>query len=337
MATIQKLSNNSGVSYRVLIRKKGLKAISKTFSTKRLASQFALKIESDTKAQQAFGGVSNTTTFIFASKDYLLNRYPGIRPPRSHEGRIEYWDKWFKDKRLIDITKTDIASGLKELPDRLSNTTVNKYKAAASVVLSYACREFDLPDNPVRHIRSLSEPSGRVRFLSDSERKRLFNACIGSQWDKLYLLVMMAITTGSRKGELMNLRWIDIDFDRQTAYVETTKNGQPKVLPLTDEVVKELNRFRDQEPALIFNSDIKPNKPYEFYKLWKKALEQAEINDFRFHDLRHTTASYLAQNGASLLEIADVLGHKQIQMTKRYAHLCIDHKKKLIKKCFGEM
>ena len=80
MATIQKLTNNKGVSYRVLIRKKGLKAISKTFPSKRLASQFALKIESDTKAQQAFGGVSNTTTFEFVSKDYLLNRYLDIRP-----------------------------------------------------------------------------------------------------------------------------------------------------------------------------------------------------------------------------------------------------------------
>jgi integrase len=337
MSTIQRISNKNGVSYRVFVRIKGLRTISKTFPNKQLAREFSTKLEGDRRAQMAYGGISNTTTFKFASKDYLLNRYPGIRPPRSHEGRIEYWDKWLGDKQLADITKTDIASGLKELPDRLSNTTVNKYKAAASVVLSYACREFDLPDNPVRHIRSLSEPSGRIRFLSDSERKRLFNACIGSQWDKLYLLVMMAITTGSRKGELMNLRWIDIDFDRQTAYVKTTKNGQPKVLPLTDEVVKELNRFRDQEPALIFNSEIKPNKPYEFYKLWKRALEQAEITDFRFHDLRHTTASYLAQNGASLLEIADVLGHKQIQMTKRYAHLCIDHKKKLIKKCFGEM
>jgi len=109
----------------------------------------------------------------------------------------------------------------------------------------------------------------------------------------------------------MNLRWKDIDFDRQTAYVKTTKNGQPKVLPLTDEVVKELNRFKEQEPELIFNSQIKTDKPYEFYKLWKKALEQAEIEDFRFHDLRHTTASYLAQSGASLLEIAEILGHKQ--------------------------
>jgi len=335
MATIQKLSNNSGVSYRVLIRKKGLKAISKTFSTKSLASQFALKIESDTKAQQAFGGASNTTTFKIASKDYLLNRYPGIRPPRSHEGRIEYWDKWFKDKRLIDITKSDITSGLKELPDRLSNTTINKYKAAASVVFSYACREYDLPDNPVRHIRSLPEPRGRIRFLSDDERSRLFEACRASNWDKLYPLVLLAITTGARKGELLGLRWCDVDFDRQTAFINTTKNGQPKVLPLTDSVVVELSRFKDQEPELIFNSQIKPDKPYEFRKQWIKALDKSEINDFRFHDLRHTTASYLAQNGATLLEIGEILGHKQIQMTKRYAHLCIDHKQRLINKVLG--
>jgi len=337
MATIQKLSNNSGVSYRVLIRKKGLKAISKTFSTKRLASQFALKIESDTKAQQAFGGASNTTTFKIASKDYLLNRYLGIRPPRSHEGRIEYWDKWFKDKRLIDITKSDITSGLKELPDRLSNTTINKYKAAASVVFSYACREYDLPDNPVRHIRSLPEPRGRIRFLSDDERSRLFEACRASNWDKLYPLVLLAITTGARKGELLGLRWCDVDFDRQTAFINTTKNGQPKVLPLTDSVVVELSRFKDQEPELIFNSQIKPDKPYEFRKQWIKALDKSEINDFRFHDLRHTTASYLAQNGATLLEIGEILGHKQIQMTKRYAHLCIDHKQRLINRVMTTM
>ena len=335
MSTIQKLSNKNGVSYRVLIRKKGLKVISKTFSTKRLASQFALKIESDTKAQQAFGGASNTTTFKFASKDYLLNRYPGIRPPRSHEGRIEYWDKWFGDKQLIDIAKTDIARGLKELPDRLSNTTVNKYKAAASVVFNYACREFDLPDNPTRHIRSLSEPRGRIRFLSDDERSRLFKAVRQSSWDKLYLLVLLAITTGARKGELVNLRWCDVDFDRQTAFISTTKNGQPKVLPLTDSVVVELRKFVRQDGSLIFNSEITTDSPFCFYKQWKKALLSADIQSFRFHDLRHTTASYLAQSGASLLEIADVLGHKQIQMTKRYSHLCVDHKQKLVNNVLG--
>ena len=93
----------------------------------------------------------------------------------------------------------------------------------------------------------------------------------------------------------------------------------------------------DRNAELIFNSSIKPTKPYEFRKEWVKALKRADIKDFRFHDLRHTCASYLEQNGASLLEIADILGHKQIQMTKRYAHLCVSHKQNLIERYLGEI
>jgi len=337
MATIQKLTNKNNTTYRVLIRKKGLKAISKTFSTKRQASQFALQVESDAKIQQSLGGVSNTVTFKKASNSYLSDRYPGVKPPRSHEGRIEYWDKLFGGKLMIDITKFDIINGLRLLPDKLSNTTINKYKAAASVVFNYACREFDLPENPSNHIRSLTEPRGIVRFLSDKERSALFKACRASQWSKLHLLVLMAITTGARKSELLNLTFNDIDFDKRTAYVQTSKNGQPRVLPLIDEVIIELGKCLHQDASIIFNSELKPDRPMCFTKLWKKALEQANIQDFRFHDLRHTTASYLAQSGASLLEIAEVLGHKQIQVTKRYAHLCIGHKQKLINKVMSNL
>jgi len=86
----------------------------------------------------------------------------------------------------------------------------------------------------------------------------------------------------------------------------------------------------DRDAELIFNSSIKPTKPYEFRKEWIKALKRADIEDFRFHDLRHTCVSYLAQNGCSLLEIADVLGHRQVSMTARYSHLCVSHKQKLI-------
>ena len=140
----------------------------------------------------------------------------------------------------------------------------------------------------------------------------------------------MAITTGARRGELLSLCWNDIDYERQTAYVLTSKNGESKVLPLTNSVIEELQKFNRNDSSLIFCSEIKPNKPYFFFKQWKRVREEAELVDFRFHDLRHTTASYLAQNGATLLEIADVLGHKQIEVTKRYAHLCIEHKSSLI-------
>jgi len=335
MASIQKIKNSKGVSYRVYIRRKGLKIITKTFSTKRLAVRFALKAEEDRNTQLSFGGRSSKTTFNELSKDYL-SIYQGKRL-KEQKSKLDYWSGLLGNMQLMDITKSDIYNGLHSLPKHLSNATINRYKAAVSVVLSYALREYDLPDNPVRYIRSLPEERGRTRFLSNTERSTLFKACRSSQWPKLYLIVLMAITTGSRRGELLNLRWTDIDYDRQTAYVQTSKNGQPRILPLTNEVMIELNKFKDQEPQLIFNSEIKTNKPYEFYKLWKKALAQAQIEDFRFHDLRHTTASYLAQSGASLLEIADVLGHKQIQMTKRYAHLCIEHKSKLINRVMSDM
>jgi integrase len=112
-------------------------------------------------------------------------------------------------------------------------------------------------------------------------------------------------------------------------------DGQLKVLPLTDSVIKELELFDAKDSSLIFASRIKYEVAYCFTKPWKRVLKEADIKDFRFHDLRHSCASYLAQSGTSLLEIADVLGHKQISVTKRYSNLCIEHKSSLINRVLG--
>ena len=329
MATIQKINKKKGISYRVLIRKKDLPVISKTFSNHQEAKHFAAFIESNRKDHLLAHSASYRVSFTELVEDYLENEYRGARP-QQQRSRLNHWLKLIGLKQVIDITKDDIKFGLRELPKNLSNSTINKYKKAISVVLNFAIREYDLPDNPTRHIRSLPEKKGRTRYLSDNERKRLFKACRASKWNKLYLLVLMAITTGARRGELLSLRWNNIDIDKQTAYVITSKNGEPKVLPLTNSVIEELNNFRLNDGSLIFCSEIKPDNPYLFYKQWNRVRDEAELVDFRFHDLRHTTASYLAQNGATLLEIADVLGHKQIEVTMRYSHLCIGHKTSLI-------
>ena len=333
MSSILKINNLTGVSYRVYIRRKGIKPITKTFSSKRLASQFALKVESDSHLQSILARDHNIT-FRELTIDYLLNGYKG-KDSVEQKSKLKYWNELIGNKQLIYITRKDISFGLSNLPKKLTNATINRYKAAISVTFAYACREYDLIENPVSKIPSLPENNERTRFLSEAERTRLFSSCRASHWDKLYLLVLLAITTGARKGELTKLRWNDIDFDRRTAYVATTKNGQPKVLPLTDSVIKELQLFDTKDNSLIFASKVKEDVPYCFTKPWKKALEDAEIKDFRFHDLRHSCASYLAQSGASLLEIADVLGHKQISVTKRYAHLCIEHKSSLINRVMG--
>ena len=332
MAAIQKIVRKKGVVYRVQIRRKNSKIISKTFATRKLAQQFASRLESDEQTLLAFGELTKTDILLSELiMQYLCEEYKGRRP-KEQKSKLNYWLETLDNKPIVEITTTDISSALSNLSSSFSNATINRYKAAISVVFSYACREYGLLNNPVKNIRFKPENNERIRFLSDDERTRLFKACRASQWSKLQLLVLMAITTGARKSELLNLTFNDIDFDRQTAYVQTSKNGQPRVLPLTHKVITELNKFSNQEVSLIFNSELKPDRPMCFNKQWKKALTQAEITDFRYHDLRHSCASLLAQSGASLLEIAEVLGHKQIQVTKRYAHLCIDHKSKLINK-----
>ena len=329
MSTIQKISRAKGIVYRVLIRKSGMKAITKTFSTKKEAIQFSQKIEGSIQEQIAFTSLDNKLTFKELAGDYIVKECT-IKRPQEQTSKLEFWVKYIGIKQVSNISSSDIYNTLDCLPKHLSNATYNRYKAAASVVFNYACRQYNLTTNPVGLIPSKPEDNHRVRYLSALERKRLLAACKEASWPKLYLLALIAITSGARRGELLGLRWKDIDFERQTAYVQTSKNGNPKVLPLTDTVVKELTRFRQQDSSLIFNSEIKLDKAFHFNKQWKKALVEAKVEDFTFHCLRHTCASYLAQSGASLLEIADVLGHKQISVTKRYAHLCINHKAKLI-------
>lgn len=297
-----------------------------------MAVQFANRVESSNEALLAFGSENKTKLSLDdVAAEYLAREYKG-KDYKKQSNKLDFWVKSIEIKPIADITTRDVSEAMLKLPRGLANATINRYKSALSVVFRYACRQYNLSSNPVRLILSKPEDNHRVRYLSTLERKGLLKACKDADWSKLYLLVLTAITTGARRGELLGLRWNDIDFERQTAYVQTTKNGQPKVLPLTDDVVNELTRFRQQDSSLIFNSEIKPNKAFCFNKQWKKALEKAKVKDFTFHCLRHTCASYLAQSGASLLEIADVLGHKQISVTKRYAHLCINHKSKLINK-----
>jgi integrase len=318
----------------VYIKKAGVKRVSKTFDTKRLAVQFVNSIESDRNKLLAYTQSKSRTLLSLVIDKYLNNEYKGTRVDDERR-KLNFWIEALGDKPIIDITTTDINEALSTLPSQFKNATINRYVAAISVVFSYAYKEYGLHVNPVRKIPSLPENNERTRFLSEAERTSLFKACRASHWDKLYLIVLLAITTGARKGELTKLRWNDIDFNRRTAYVSTTKNGQPKVLPLTDSVIRELQIFDTKDSSLIFASKIKEDVAYCFTKPWKKALEDADINDFRFHDLRHCCASYLAQSGASLLEIADVLGHKQISVTKRYSHLCIEHKVSLINRVMG--
>ncbi len=171
------------------------------------------------------------------------------------------------------------------------------------------------------------EFQGRVRYLNDEERNRLLKACREIKEPFLYPVVILALSTGARKSEILNLKWENVDFTRCMAIIHATKNGERRALPLSSEsltVLETLKRNKRKDSKLLF-PNMKGDKPFQVDPSWKLALKQAEIHDFRFHDLRHCAASYLAMNGATLLEIAHVLGHKTLRMVKRYSHLSDQH------------
>jgi integrase len=218
-----------------------------------------------------------------------------------------------------------------------TGATVNRFIATLSHLFSFAVKERRLLGrNPVSDISRKKEPRGRTRFLSDGERTALLDACAKSEWPALHALVLLAITTGARKGELTALKWADVDLKTGRALVRETKNDEQRTLPLAGKALEALRELKLQNSArseYVFQQPSGLPGPYEHFDAhWYVALEAAGINDFHFHDLRHTTASMLAAQGASLLEIADVLGHRTLAMVKRYSHLVVDHKAKVIEK-----
>lgn len=221
---------------------------------------------------------------------------------------------------------------------RLAPATVNRYGAALAAVVTWAIKRRIAPKgmvHPCRSIERKPENNERTRFLDEGERRRLLEACRASSWPRLYALVLAAMTTGARCGDLLGLSWADVDLERSEATVHRTKNNEPRILPLVPAVVAELRQFVGKPAERVFGSPRDPLRPFSFRPRLNDAMRAAKVKDCTLHTLRHTCASVLAQNGATLIEIADLLGHRQLQVTKRYSHLATGHKAALVNRLLG--
>jgi integrase len=179
----------------------------------------------------------------------------------------------------------------------------------------------------MRRVRRPRQPPGRVRYLTEEERPRLLYACQRSHNRWLYPVVLLALATGARKMEILQLTWSDVDLPRARLIIHHTKNRERRALPLTGlalEAVQQLAKVRRIDTPLLFPR-ADGRGPVDLRAAWTTALAEAALADFRFHDLRHSAASYLAMTGASLMEIAAILGHKTLAMVQRYAHLSEAH------------
>lgn len=181
----------------------------------------------------------------------------------------------------------------------------------------------------IRKVKFEEENNKRLRYLSEEEIDRLLNACNGN----LKGIVLIALNAGLRKGEILNLRWDDIDLKNQFFLLDLTKNGARKDIPFNDTIKQvlseQLSKRRLDIPYVFYNEETN-NKFVDIKKPFRNALRRAKINDFKFHDLRHTFASYLVMNGADSFTVKELLGHKTLRMTERYTHLANGHKVKAV-------
>ncbi len=192
--------------------------------------------------------------------------------------------------------------GSPEAPRYRAPATANRYLASLSAAFTRAVREWHwLRENPLRQVSKGEEHPGIVRFLSDPEREALLAASEKSALVELPLIVLLALTTGMRRGEILGLRWPDIDLKRRQLVLNKTKNNDRRavtIVPRVAQMLEEHAKVRRLDTDLVFAQPGKV-KALEIDHWFAQALQQAGVENFRFHDLRHTMASYLAMSGAS--------------------------------------
>ena len=347
MASVRKRNNKDGTTaYRVDVRLKGFPPQRATFKRLTDARKWGQHTESAIREGRYFKTAeARKHTFSELSGRFIneVLPYKSEHAASTQKAQMLWWNEQLGDYVLADVTPAKITecrdkllSGTTKQGRQRSPSTVVRYMAALSHAFTIAINEWGwLEASPMWKVKKPREPRGRVRFLSDDERERLLEACEKSDNTYLYPVCVLAISTGMRQGEILGLTWDVVDLNLGRITLHDTKNGEIRIVPIVGKALEELKKYAEVkriDTPFLFPGRVNSHKPMDLRAPWKDALASAKVEDFRFHDLRHSAASYLAMNGATLAEIAEVLGHKTLQMVRRYAHLSEAHTAKVVEK-----
>ncbi len=229
----------------------------------------------------------------------------------------------FVDKNINDITENDILNFFNLLKkDRdIKQATINRYRSLLNHIFNTAIKDKVVNYNPVKHTKKFKEVS-RDRALNSNEIKALLQACSDSRNQELYYIVLVALYTGMRYSNIVNMKKSNIKGNVYQLDGNETKSGKGQLIYLHQDLLNELNKY-----MLKHNNDYYVFK-YRFIKrAFRTALKKADIENFRFHDLRRTFATTLLYNNVNIVTISNMLGHSSLIMTQKY--LANDRKKEL--------
>lgn len=329
MSTITK----RGQKWCVQVRKSGHPSVNKTFSRLTDARAWAEQIE-----KIAAHGVARHSFAQLIDK-YLSEVLPGKKKTtqKTQHGQLIRWRGVLGQLDLRELTFDKILDGRDSLQERhgFGQATANRYMSLLNHVMESGIDSRWLKENCLkgRRYKYRNCEKARTRFLNDEEIERLLQHCHSSG---LVTIVTLALHTGMRKSEILNLEWGDYDVKKHLLTIKHSKNDLTRFIPLShhaSSVLREWGKVRRLDSRLIFPSK-NGKTPVNIDRNFRKAAKDAGLEAFRFHDLRHTTATFLAQAGVDALLIADILGHKTLSMTRRYAHLSEQTKRDALEKVF---
>jgi integrase len=249
---------------------------------------------------------------------------------------MQFTPQWVKIQRNSTLRWLDVHLGMLSLNeitldviDRVksariqvaSKSTANRYLSLLRAILRKARDEWEWVEK-VPKIRQYREAAGRERSITMQQAETLLRELPRHH----RALVLFSLSTGLRQKNVLRLKWANVDLQRQHAWVAAShsKNGKPIAVPLNSTAMKVLEEQRGKHPEFVFTYFGKPLNSANT-KAWKAALARAEINDFRWHDLRHTWATWHRQSGTPTHELQRLGGWKTASMVERYAHLAPDH------------
>jgi len=280
------------------------------------------------KIAEAFSVAHNSRTKNRRTKfqelaDSYINEYAKInkRSWRSDRYRIEaHMKSFFGNMDLEDIDPRSIENYRAErLEMGVTKSTVNREITIMKKMFNLAIDWKLTYENPVTKVKLFSEKdTQKERILTEEEELEL----LAESPDYLKPILVVALTTGMRRGEILNLRWKQVDMKKRQIRVEETKSGKNRTIPINDVLFKELLQIKQSSGKSVFIfPNPKTEKPYsEVKKSFKKACGRAGIEDLRFHDLRHTFATRLIESGVDIITVRDLLGHFSVRVTQRYTH-----------------
>ncbi len=266
-------------------------------------------------------------------KDALKFSEGNHRDQRNFKQRIESANEHFGNRVADTITPKEIGEWLSEMADEHEWTpaTFNRHKAVISKAYKIGMQNSHVSTNPARFVPQRKESIGRIRFLTEDEETRLRAAIMEHRPHCIHQLDV-ALNTGMRKGEQFTVTWPQVDFKHEFIHLEQTKNGSSRYVQLNETVLASLEALRAEHKARKLDFDTlffdRRNDSIKDPREWfANACDEAKVKGVTWHTLRHTFASRLVMAGVDLKTVQELMGHKTIAMTARYAHLAPGHLK----------